>query len=284
VSALRASTGPRPGVTTELAKLAAFVRRDVRIALSYRLATFGGVLGLAAHALVFSFIGKLVDPSRLPTFGGSRVTYMEFVTIGIALNMVVIVLVQQLAMAIRSEQLQGTLESLLTTPTRVGTIQFGSAALALLTVPLRLGLFIGVLALAFGLDIHAGGVVPAALLVAALLPFLWGLGLLSAGVILTFRRGSGALTVGMTVLGLASGSFFPLSVLPAWLRAIAEANPLALAVHGLREALIGGGGLSAVASDLAQLVPLSAAALVVGMVGFRLALARERRNGTLGLY
>jgi ABC-2 type transport system permease protein len=268
----------------EAAKLPAFVRRDLRIALSYRMAAVSGVVGLAAHALVLSFIGKLVDPTRLPAYGGSRVTYIEFVTIGIAVNMVVIVLLQQVATAIRTEQLTGTLESLLATPTRVGTIQIGSAALAVLSIPLRMAIFIAALALAFGLNLHADGILPAAAIVLALVPALWGLGLLSAAAIVTFRRGSGGLTIGMTVLGLASGAFFPLSLLPHWLQTLAAANPLAIAIRGLRETLIGGTGWSSVGSELLQLAPLAVLALATGLVAFRLALRRERRNGTLGLY
>ena len=129
----------------ELAKLPAFVRRDLRIAISYRMAAAAGLFGLAANALVFAFIGKLVDPSRLPTFGGTRATYMEFVTIGIALNMVVLLLIHQLATTIRTEQMIGTLESLLVTPTAIGTIQAGSAAFELLYVPIRVGLFVAII-------------------------------------------------------------------------------------------------------------------------------------------
>jgi ABC-2 type transport system permease protein len=270
--------------TAELAKLPAFVRRDLRVAMSYRAGMFGGLLGLAAHALVFSFLGKLVDPSRLPEFGGSRVTYMEFATIGIALNMVVVMLLAQVATAIRTEQMLGTLESLLVTPTRVWTIQTGSAALALITIPLRLALFIVLLALIFGLNFHASGILPAAVLVVAFVPFLWGLGLLAGGAILTFRRGVGALTAGTAALSLVSGAFFPLSVLPHWLESIANANPLAIAIHGLREALIGGTVWSSVGSEVLELAPLSILAMVVGTLAFRAALRRERRNGTLGLY
>src|SRR5438105_1486839 len=110
----------------ELAKLPAFVRRDVRIALSYRMAALSGLLAIVMQAIVFSFIGKLVDPARLPTFAGTRATYLEFVTVGIGMNMVVLLMVHQLATAIRGEQMIGTLESLLVTPTRTTTIQVGS--------------------------------------------------------------------------------------------------------------------------------------------------------------
>jgi ABC-2 type transport system permease protein len=271
-------------VVAEVAKLAAFLRRDLRIMLSYRMAAIGGLLAVFAQALAFSFIGKLVDPARLPTFGGERATYMEFVTIGIALNMIVALMLHQLAMAIRTEQMIGTLESLLVAPTRVFTIQAGSAAFELLYVPLRIGLFLGLIGILFGLNFHASGIMPSIVVLVGFVPFLWGLGLVSAAAILTFRRGAGALTVGGAMLGLVSGAFFPLVLLPAWLQTIANANPLAIAIQGVRDALIGGLGWTSVADELLRLIPLSLAAVLVGLMAFRLALKRERRLGTLGLY
>jgi ABC-2 type transport system permease protein len=268
----------------ELAKLPAFMRRDLRIAISYRTATFSGLLGSAAQAVVFAFIGKLIDTSRLPEFGTTRAGYLAFVTIGVGLNMIVLLMVHQLALAIRNEQMMGTLESLLATPTRIVTMQAGSAAFELLYIPLRIGLFVAVIALIFGLDYHASGVLPSIVILAGFVPFLWGLGLLGAGAIVTFRRGVGAVAIGGSLLGLASGAFFPLALLPQWLQTLAHENPLAIAIYGLRETLIGGTGWALVGRDLVELVPLSVVAVIAGTIGFRLALARERRNGTLGLY
>ena len=271
-------------VLAEIARLPAFLRRDLRITLSYRMAAIGGLLAIVAQALAFSFIGKLVDPTRLPTFGGARTTYMEFVTIGIALNMVVALMLHQLAMAIRTEQMIGTLESLLVSPTKMITIQAGSAAFELLYVPLRIGLFLALIGVLFGLNFHASGIMPSIVILIGFVPFLWGLGLLSAAAILTFRRGAGALTVGGSALGLVSGAFFPLALLPVWLQTIASVNPLAIAIHGVRASLIGGLGWTSVGGQVLELVPLSAAAVAAGMIAFRLAFKRERRLGTLGLY
>ena len=268
----------------ELAKLPAFMRRDMRIALSYRLAAIGGLIAVAANVLVLSLMGKLVDPARLPEYGGSRASYMEFVVIGIAVSLIVIALVTQVATAIRNEQLIGTLESLLCTPTKVGTIQAGSAALMVLTIPLRTALYIAVLAVVFGLRFHADGILPGVVVIIAFVPFLWGLGLIAAGVILTVRRGVGALTLAITGLGLGSGALFPLSLLPHWLARIAAENPLAITINALRESLIGGTGWSPIGADLLKLTVPALLALGAGMMAFRFSLARERRKGTLGLY
>jgi ABC-2 type transport system permease protein len=201
-----------------------------------------------------------------------------------AVNLVGATLLYQVATALRNEQMLGTLESLLCTPTAVWTLQVGAAAAILLAIPLRMSVFLAVLAVAFGLQYHLSGVLPSAVLVVAFVPCLWGLGLAIAGGIITLRRGTGVTTVGVALLGLSSGAFFPLSVLPGWLASAARLNPLTIAITGLRDALLGGSGWSGVGSHVLELAPLSAVAMILGLGVFRFALARERRNGTLGMF
>jgi hypothetical protein len=55
-------------------------------------------------------------------------------------------------------------------------------------------------------------------------------------------------------------------------------------MEGTRDALIGGAGWDAALQDLIVLVPLSAAGLYAGVMALRVALSREHRRGTLGLY
>ena len=90
--------------------------------------------------------------------------------------------------------------------------------------------------------------------------------------------------IGATLLGLASGAFFPLALLPAWIADVAQYNPLAIAIQGMREALLGGTGWSEVGGHVALLVPMSVVSILAGALIFKLALGRERRRGTLGLY
>jgi ABC-2 type transport system permease protein len=193
-------------------------------------------------------------------------------------------LLQRVATAIRQEQMIGTLEALLVTPTSPTTVQTGSVAFDLVFIPIRMGLLLLAVAVTLGLGFDPAGILPSLLVLAAFVPFVWGLGLATAAAIVTFRHGTGVLGVTMSVLGLVSGAFFPLSLLPEWLQRLAEANPVAIAMEGTREALIGGSGFDGIAGDLLVLIPLSALALVAGVAAFRAALAREHRRGTLGLY
>ena len=271
-------------IAAEALKIPAFVRRDFLVAWSYRMSFVTDLVALVGQALVFYFVSQLVDPSKLPTFQGTEVTYLEFATVGLLLGGFIHFGTQNVASAVRGEQLMGTLESLLVTPTAPYTVQLGSVAFVFLYIPLRIILLVGVLALAFGLNFQAAGVLPALALLVVFMPFVWGLGVASAAVILTFRRGGGL--VGMATLGLAfvSGLYFPIELLPNWLTTIAEQNPIAVAVDGMRNALLGGAGWSELAPSMMLLAPLSLGTLFAGLLAFELALGRERRLGTVGLY
>lgn len=270
--------------TGELRKLPAFVRRDFLVAWSYRMSFVSDLVGLVGQVIVFYFIGQLVDSSRLPTFGGTSVTYLEFAAVGIALGVFIQFGLDRVSAAMRGEQLMGTLESVLMTPTAPSTIQLGSVAFDLIYIPLRTAAFLGAVTLAFGLHFQAGGIAPALLLLLAFIPFVWGLGVLTAALLLTFRRGGSLVGLGAVVVGLLSGVYFPLSLLPGWLHGIANTNPVAQAINGMREALLGGASLADLASNFALVVPFSAASLLIGLGVFRLAVRREQRRGTLGLY
>jgi ABC-2 type transport system permease protein len=274
----------RATLAVELPKVSAFLRRDFLIALSYRVAFVADIVQLCSHVLLFGLIGQLVNPELLPAYGGEPTGYLEFVAIGALLSLVFGMLLERVASAIRVEQMIGTLEALLVTPVRTFTLQAGSVAFDAVQVPLRMALFLAAIAVTAGLDLELGGVLPSIAVLIAFLPFVWGLGLVSAGAIVTFRRGAGVTAMAGMVLGLSSGAYFPLTVLPGWMEAVLTWNPMAIALEAMRAALIGGEGWGAIAPDLLVLLPMSVLTLMAGMLAFHAAVARERRRGSLGMY
>jgi ABC-2 type transport system permease protein len=271
-------------LVAEIGKVPAFLRRDFLVMLSYRVAFVSDILAIGVQAVMFGFLAQLVDPSVLPTYNGVETGYFEFVMVGVVIATVSGLLLQKVSTAIRQEQMIGTLEALLVTPTSPTTVQAGSVAFDMLFIPFRMAALLLAVALTLGLSFYASGILPSLVLLAGFVPFVWGLGLMAAAAIVTFRRGGGLVGFMMSVLGLVSGAFFPLTLLPAWLQTLAEANPVAIAMEGTRNALIGGAGWEGIGHDMLVLVPLSLAALFAGVAAFRAALAREHRQGTLGLY
>jgi ABC-2 type transport system permease protein len=277
-------TGRRATLIDETAKLAAFARRDVLVAWSYRLPFITDWIGMFVQVIIFEFVGRLVRPDLVPSFGGSRATYMEFVAVGIVFSSFTGVALARVYSVIRQEQLQGTLEALLVTPTSSTTIELGSVVYDLLFVPARVIVFLGLTTIFVGTDYHWVGLLALIPILLLYIPFAWGLGIMAAAWTITFKRGTGVVGVATTFLTITSGAFFPLTVLPAWLRSIAELNPLAIALRGAREALLGGATVGGIAPQAFALAPFAVVSIIGGTLAFRAALGRERRRGSLGQY
>ena len=284
MSAVALPTGRARGVAGELRKLPAFVRRDFLVAWSYRMSFVSDLVSMTGQIIVFYFIGKMINPDVLPTYGGSNVTYLEFAAVGIAVGGFIQFGLDRVSAAMRGEQLMGTLESVLVTPTAPSTVQLGSVAFDLVYIPIRTAVFLTAVTVVFGLNLSAAGLIPALIVLIAFMPFVWGLGVATAALLLTFKRGGGLVGLGFVAVGLLSGVYFPLDLLPGWLTAIAEANPIAHAIEAMRDSLLGQASLASVLPTVALLIPCSVASLALGVGVFRLAVRRERRRGTLGLY
>jgi ABC-2 type transport system permease protein len=271
-------------VVEEIAKLPAFFRRDLLVMWSYRLALFGDWFNLIVQVVIFYFVGKLISPSSLPRFDGTQPTYVEFVVTGIVPTAFLVIGISRVVAVIRQEQYMGTLEPLLIAPIAPATLQLGSVLYDLLYVPIRSTAFLALAAAFFDIRIRAAGLGPAAAVLIVFIPFVWGLGMMSSAGVLTFKRGAGAVTFAGTVLTIASGTYFPLNVFPSWVQTLAGYNPVAKVLEATRSALIGDAGWSEALGAIMIVLPSSLVVLTVGLIAFDLALTRERRRGTLGMY
>jgi ABC-2 type transport system permease protein len=268
----------------DVRKVPAFFRRDLFVLWSYRTAFFSDWANLILQVVLFFFINRLVPAGRLPRFGGNSTSYIEFVVVAIALTSFMQVSISSLTSALRNEQLLGTLESLLVTPTAPTTLQLGSVVYDLMYIPLRTAVFLIVMSVGFGVHFEVSGLMPAAAVLIAFIPFIWGLGVLSAAAVLVFRRGEAFVGLVAGALTLASGAYFPVEYLPTSLQWINGFNPIALTLQAMREALLGGAGWSVVLPVIAKVLPIALATLFLGVSAFQVALKYERRRGTLGLY
>jgi ABC-type multidrug transport system permease subunit len=268
----------------EVAKLTAFFRRDLLMALSYRVAFITDWFNLILQVLIFFLVSRLVDASKLPSFGGDPTTYVEFATVGIAVASFMQIGLTRVMGAIRGEQLMGTLETLFSTPTAPTTIQLGSVVYDVVYVPVRTVVFLLLTAAILDVRITLGGILPTVGLLLVFIPLVWGIGMISSAAVLTLRRGDGLVGFAITILIAGSSTYVPLRVMPSWARGLAAINPISTTLDAAREALLGNGGWSATLPAMAELLPLAVVAIAIGILAFRLSLKRERRLGTLGLY
>lgn len=269
---------------SEVRKLAAFLRKDALIAWSYRKGVVSDIVSFLGEAALFYFLSLLVDPARMPQLGGTRADYMGFVAVGLTVAAFYQMGVAKMIGAVRNEQLMGTFEALLVTPTAPTTIQIGLVIYDLIRIPVRAGLFLVLADRVFGVNIYWTGLAQAMAITLVFLPFVWGVGAALAAVVVTFRQATAVIGFVNYALLLGSGTYFPMELLPSWLETTINLNPLALALNGARAALLGGAGWGTTLSLIVMILPLSILTWIAGTLGFRFALDRERRAGTLGLY
>ncbi len=117
-------------------------------------------------------------------------------------------------------------------------------------------------------------------LLASILAFS-GLGILSAGHLLLFKRGNPAKWFILGVSSLTGGMLFPVSILPDWLQFLARINPVTYALDALRQALLSGAGIFQILRPLAALLLFAAILLPLSMAAFAWALRRTKLTGTL---
>ncbi len=277
---MRAETRQRrPGP----AVLAAFVRRDLREALTYKFSFLSSLVGILLSSATFYFVAKLV-PSSTPSlapFGGD---YFSFAVVGVAFAGLLGIFQEGLASVVRSAQLSGTLEALLVTPAPVPAVLFGSSLYSLLFQVFRTALQLGVALAFFGLAlgrINAAGVLAVGVL--TVLCFL-SVGVLSASFILVYKTGNPFSWILGTVSGLLGGVVFPVALLPAWIRWASSLLPVTYALDGMRKSLLASASFADVLPDVAALAVFDALLVPLSLVAFRSAVRKAKKDGSLSHY
>ena len=83
------------------------------------------------------------------------------------------------------------------------------------------------------------------------------------------------------VVLLVSGVYYPTTVLPGWMQAIAVVSPATYVIRGMRAALLDGAGLAAVWPDLWPALLIGAISIPVGLNAFLWAERHAKRTGRL---
>lgn len=263
--------------------VAAVLRRDWRIAVSYRTSFVLELGSIVFFLALFFYLGRLVNDDELAARESLQGDYFAYAAVGIALFRMVSLSLAGFAAKLREEQTTGTFEALMTAPVRPALIVLASSAYDLLRGTLS-GLVVLIAAVViFGLDLEigAGSLVTAGLAIAGSLGLFAAFGAAVAALIVVLKRATALLGLALTALALLGGVYFPVDVLPAPLEAVAEASPFTWALDVLRASLLGG------EVDPAQLVGLFASVAVLlplSLAGFAWALGRARRTGTMASY
>ena len=268
---------------SRLAVVAAFIRRDWQTDLSYRAAFGLELAGLVLSLAIFFYLGRVIDNQEFSADQGLDGGYFGFVAIGLGLFQIIRASLSSFSRKLRDEQTTGTFEALLATPASPSLIILASAAYDLIRATVTGVILIGVAVVVFGLSLEPS--VPdlglALLALAGCIGLFVSLGVAVAAFTVVFKRAIGLLGIVLGGLALLGGVYFPISVFPDVIEAVAEALPFTWGLDTVRSGLLGGSveaeKLIGLWASVAVLVPLA-------LLLFGASVRRARRAGTLAQY
>lgn len=255
--------------------IAASVRRDWRLALTRRPAFALEALAVFAGAGAFFFLSRYVGSAA------HRTTYFAFVLPGLVL-LRLHTCIPRVLQAVAARIADGTLEILLSGPSRVATALTGEAAFEIVRALVLSMVLIALGALAPGVGLAGGPGALAGVAVGLLggCVLMLVLAVVLIALLLVFREAGALATFSGIVLPLVGAVYFPVGILPQPLEAIARVLPFHFPSEIMREGLLHG------RVDVAAVGEMAAALAVTGAVAALLArhaVAFARRSGRLAL-
>jgi ABC-2 type transport system permease protein len=270
-----------------LRRVRAFVVRDFQLAVSYRMEFFMRILTVLFVVTTLFFISKTFTnaaacPCAESPFSQWQNPLAAWIT-GLAVLNYFMTGFSSLANAIRSEQMQGTLESVLLSPLNLPTVIVSSSAWDFVQAT-----FFSFLYLFFGwlfFDVRFQGNFLLAVLFLLLTTLVLAcIGILSASFAMVFKRGDPFGVLLGTGSALFSGVFFPTQLLGRGFGNVSRILPPTYGLDGIRRVLIEGQGLSQVREPLTILFLFLLVLLPFSLWVFDRAVHRAKREGSLIQY
>ncbi|MBN2158527.1 MAG: ABC transporter permease [Spirochaetes bacterium] len=265
-------------------KIAAFLRKDLLIALSYRFNLLLQLVKIAVTLLMFYFIGQTFSGAISPYLARYGGDYFSYVLVGYAVSSFISVGLNALSDDVRSAQVEGTLEALLGTPTSIYTILIGNSLWSFIQAFLESFLLIAFGAAFLGFHLSIASIAGTLLILSLTLVAFLSIGMLSASFIMIFKQGNPIKLLFGTSSYFLGGIIFPVEVLPLPLQYLAEALPATHAIKALRELLLARTGFADIVPVLFNLLIFIAIVMPVSILAFRFAVRRAKRDGSLVQY
>jgi len=265
-------------------KALAFIRRDFLIQASYRLDFIMRVFGILVSVAIFNYISRFLGGNIDSTLQDYGSDYFHFALIGIAFFPLVNLSTEILSKAITEYQTTGTLEVLFLSPTPILPSLMLSTLWGYCWAFMESLFFLISAAIFFSADLNWASVLPATLIVLAAILANTGLGLINAAFVLITKRNSPLIRLMVLMTYLLAGVYFPVEILPGWLRFVSNLLPSTYSLNALRRTLLNVSALSEISQDLLALGLFSLVLLPLGFISFYFAVRWAKTDGSLSVY
>ncbi len=274
-------------ITQFFIKLSAVAKRDFLIWSSYRFACGIQFFAAAVAILVCYFITDIISSNLIfsqAIKSKYSTDYFTFVFVGFAFSQYFLVSLYSFSRFLRREQMMGTFEALILTPSSptviILTISIWHFIIS--SVSILAYLFAGFVI--FNMDFNQVNIISS--LVIFVLTFLSvaGIGMISASFVVYFKRGDPISFFGALFLSIAGGAFFPTEVFNKFIDKVSYFLPSTYSLRGMRFALFKGYNLFMLREEIIFLSVFTLIFMTVGLVCFHFSVRKAKQDGTLSHY
>ena len=255
------------------------MRRDAILFASYRTQLVSQILGPLFTITLFYYISHLLTAKTIHSPGG----YFGFVIVGLVIVQILTLSLGIMPVAVRQELVSGTIERFLVSAHGPVNGIVGTMLFPLINAMATGVLMLGLATLIFGLPLAATAVlaIPVSLLgMLAFVPFAFIL----VALVMAFKQVTSVTQFIIAGLAIVGGLYFPIAVLPGWIRWASEVQPLTPATDLLRHLLVNTPLEHSAIVDLLKLAGFVALLLPAGFALLRVAIRYGQRTGTIAEY
>jgi ABC-2 type transport system permease protein len=250
----------------------AFVERNFTLVKRY--------LGWEVVFMTFNVINAITIGLIGVASGDSQ--QVLYLTIGALLWGFLGILFHEVSESVAWERWEGTIEFTFMAPIRRITMLLGTSLYAIIYGLARTIIVFVILVFFFNLDFSNSNILAAIVVMfVSSLSFI-GLGLMAAVLpLISPERGPQATHIIQAIIMLISGIYYPVEVLPAWIKPLSAISPATYTLKMARAALLEGAGLGSMWKDLILLGITGLALIPVGAFIFYLGELYAKRTGKL---
>ncbi|MDD4028506.1 MAG: ABC transporter permease [Caldisericia bacterium] len=265
-------------------KFFVFVKRGFLVFISYKIQLVLSIVSVFFSLISFYFMVNFLDLQtfnpKLSSMGGN---YLSFLVIGTIYVGLMSVGQSSFAETISEEQSLGTLEQLFVSKTPLWQILVFSSIWNYLITIINMVLSIVIYNLFFNVKLNANILTSVVILVVSSIAMM-GIGMLSAGFIMRYKRGDPISWILGLLTGLLSGIYYPVDILPSYLQALSKILPPTYAISALRKATLLHATLADVSQELLILCIFALVTITCGLLFFQYSFNQARKEGSLSWY
>jgi ABC-2 type transport system permease protein len=263
----------------ELVGLGGVIERNIYLVKRYIWWDVAFFLWTVANTLTIVFIAK-----GIPAVGGhidvDKVT--TILLVGAVIWAYLGIIFEILTETVAWERWEGTIEYTFMAPLSRPVHLIGMGLFAIAYGLVRATLIFAVVAAMFGLHMPEANFATALILLGIASVSFIGIGMMTAVLpLISPEKGTQLGFVAQGLLLVVSGVYYPVSVLPGWMQALAKISPATYALRGCRAAIINGAGLSDLTTEIWALLVIGAVSIPLGLWTFRTGERYAKKHGKL---